>query len=366
MQMAKYKKRADGRYSTTIQNGYKDNGKPNLITVYAKTIRELEEKRDKIRREISYHSFVDEKVKFKDYAYQWFKTKKITVSYHTTRMYDIVLRNYTNSIDNIFLKDIQRIHIQQIINKYKDKPRTCQQIKVTLNQIFECAIDDALVMRNPCRKLILPKPSATSKRPLTATEYRLSEISDFSDREMAFIKMIKYCGLRKEETLALTKDCFNFIENTVTINYALIFINNRPIIKEPKSKAGYRTIPMVKECSSFMMYYVNNLQTNYLFTNLKDGKLITEQSFKKMWASIIKKMKVKAKELNVEEPSKLSPHIFRHNFATMLYYSGVSVKEAQYLLGHSSVQVTMDIYTHLDHDKLEVTTKLDKFISTLM
>lgn len=363
--MAKYKKRADGRYSTTVQNGYKPNGKPNLISIYAKTIRELEEKRDKTRREINFHSFVDEKVKFKDYAYQWFETKKINISHHTSRMYDIVLRNYTGSIDNKYLKDIQRPHIQQIINKYKDKPRTCQQIKITLNQIFECAIDDSLTIRNPCRKLILPKPTVPNKRALTASEHRLSDISDFNDREMAFIKMIKYCGLRKEEALALTRDSFNFIENTVTVNKALIFINNKPTFKEPKSKAGYRTIPMIKDCAAFMMYYVNSLSSNYLFTNILNGELITEQGFKKMWNSIIGKMKAKAEELKLDETIKLSPHIFRHNYATMLYYSGVTLKEAQYLLGHSSVQITMDIYTHLDHDRLEVTSKLDKFISTL-
>ena len=46
-------------------------------------------------------------------------------------------------------------------------------------------------------------------------------------------------------------------------------------------------------------------------------------------------------------PSKLTPHIFRHNYCTMLYYAGVDVKEAQRLMGHSSIKITLEIYTHL-------------------
>lgn len=51
--------------------------------------------------------------------------------------------------------------------------------------------------------------------------------------------------------------------------------------------------------------------------------------------------------------SDVTPHIFRHTYATNLYYGGVDIKTAQYLLGHSSIQVTMDIYTHLDNSGIK-------------
>lgn len=43
-----------------------------------------------------------------------------------------------------------------------------------------------------------------------------------------------------------------------------------------------------------------------------------------------------------------TPHIFRHTYATNLYYAGIDVKKCQYLLGHSSIEMTLKIYTHLD------------------
>jgi integrase len=58
----------------------------------------------------------------------------------------------------------------------------------------------------------------------------------------------------------------------------------------------------------------------------------------------------------------LTPHVFRHNFATVLYYAGVDIKEAQRLCGHSNVQLTLDIYTHLDQKKSASAAKINKYL----
>lgn len=46
--------------------------------------------------------------------------------------------------------------------------------------------------------------------------------------------------------------------------------------------------------------------------------------------------------------SGLTAHIFRHNYATMLYYSGISMKKAAQLMGHSDTKIIMEVYAHLD------------------
>jgi site-specific recombinase XerD len=51
--------------------------------------------------------------------------------------------------------------------------------------------------------------------------------------------------------------------------------------------------------------------------------------------------------------SDVTPHIFRHTYATRLFHNGVDIKTAQYLLGHSSIQVTLGIYTHLEKENIE-------------
>jgi len=77
-----------------------------------------------------------------------------------------------------------------------------------------------------------------------------------------------------------------------------------------------------------------------------------------MYAAIMSKLKNKAVELGEEVPENLTSHIFRHGYATDLYYAGVGLKDAQYLLGHSTASVTMDIYTHLDKRRTDARDKL--------
>lgn len=57
----------------------------------------------------------------------------------------------------------------------------------------------------------------------------------------------------------------------------------------------------------------------------------------------------------------LTPHIFRHNFATMLDKAGVPLKERQYLMGHASVVIIMDTYTHPDIDNMKAPILLNNY-----
>lgn len=59
----------------------------------------------------------------------------------------------------------------------------------------------------------------------------------------------------------------------------------------------------------------------------------------------------------------LTAHMFRHNYCTMLYYSGISLKKAVELMGHSDLKMIMEVYAHLDEKKEAVQEKLDKAIS---
>lgn len=362
LKRSKYTKRADGRYETKITVGKDFNtGKSIKIAVYGKTETELENNKALIKADyLQGRNIITKKITFSDYANKWLKIKKKHVSYKTWEMYESAIRLYTSDIKFSVMREITRFDIQQLIDKQIDKPRTCKKISVTLNQIFEAAILDDIIFKNPVKGTLLPEYKSKRKRPLTELEDIVSESSNFTDREKAYILLIKWCGLRKEEVLALEKDKFDFKNNTVLINQAVSFINNKPVIKETKSEAGIRVLPLVSSVLSFIKYYISNLPSNYLFTTIRSQELITEQSFKKMWGSIIQKMNEKAKELGYSEKiNGLTSHIFRHNFATVLFQAGVPIKEAQYLLGHSSINVTMDIYTHVDPNNLKATSILN-------
>lgn len=100
-----------------------------------------------------------------------------------------------------------------------------------------------------------------------------------------------------------------------------------------------------------------------------------------MWESILKKTyqtadRIREKELEREKLGSLcvaeqnlsiafTPHTFRHTYATNLYYAGIDIKKSQYYLGHSSLEMTLKIYTHLDNQRndTECVDKLNEFFS---
>ena len=366
--MAKYKKRKDGRYATSVALGYDDDGSPKKIVIYGKTQSELDMKKAEILTSLKNGTYIKNKnVILKDYADKWLKTKSIGLEHATIYMYESIIKNHVDEIGNFLLSEITKSDIQIIINSRKDKARTCQKIKITLNQIFNSAIDDGLLHKNPCKNIVLPKNTPKEKRVLNKYELELVNISDFTDREKCYINLLKNYGLRKEEALALNKKDFNFKSKTLKINKAVYFKNNRPYLKNTKSSAGNRNLPILSKDVEFLKNYFNIIQTDHIFSSLTNDDLITEQSFKRMFESIIKKMNSKAEELNYPIVENLTSHIFRHNFATTLYKANIGIKEAQYLMGHSNIKITMDIYTHLDQKETNKTTasKLESYFESL-
>lgn len=355
--MAKYKKRPDGRYRSSVTI----NGK--TVYVYGRTISEVDQKKIELLTENQMgKNIFSKEVMFERYARNWLEQKKPHIQNKTYKGYADILRLYTYDIDYIPIQDITKSTLQNMINKFYDKPRTCRMIKATLNQIFECACDDGLIYRNPIKNVILPKYEPNKKRPLTNTENLLTEVTEFTDRELAFILIMKWCGLRPEECLALTRHSFDLKNNSLEIKFALEFVNNKPQIKDTKTDKSKRNIPLIGPLRTFIPYYLSNLTQDYLFTCITTGELITESSYKKMWKSIKAKMNNKAKEMKLKDNAEsLTPYIFRHNYATLLNNLKVSDREIQYLMGHTSIQTANKWYIHLDPNELNATRLLEKY-----
>lgn len=163
-----------------------------------------------------------------------------------------------------------------------------------------------------------------------------------------------YTGLRRGEVLALTVEDINLSDRILTVNKSLYFEVNNANIKDPKSKSGYRQIPIPDRLIDELRIYILTLENNILFT-MNNGNYMTKSSFRKFWDSIIKAVKEKT-----DNPNEITftPHIFRHTYATNLYYAGIDIKTAQYFLGHSSLSMTLEIYTHLD--KQHINGEIDK------
>ena len=358
----KYKKRPDGRYCKQILVGYKDNGSRIMKTIYGKTIKEIEQKEIDVRNNINTgKNFAKENITFGDWRKTWLNTYKRTVSRNTFSMYEnSVYKHIIPSIGNINLSKLKPSHIQKAINNILDSgnTRTAQIYKMTVKQIIKQAVLEGYITKNVCDNLQAIKNTHNEKRTLTDFELKCIENTAYTDRERLFLDIMYYTGLRKGEVLALSVSDIDTAKHTINVSHSLDISKNTPLLKEPKSKAGYREIPVPDVLYIELMSYIKNRKSIRLFTT-QDGALITRSAFRRMWESIIKKTTATADRINlsntgnVNVKSKISftPHIFRHTYATNLYYAGIDIKSAQYLLGHSSLDMTLRIYTHLDSER---------------
>lgn len=134
--IAKYKKRADGRYQANISTGYDSFGKLIRKTVYAKSIRELDEKIFKLKQETATGIKTSDMTLY-DYSVSWFKTYKAMKSINTRTMYDnIIEKHIKNSIGYIPIGAVTKSDIQNMITERSGKRETCNKILLTLRQIL--------------------------------------------------------------------------------------------------------------------------------------------------------------------------------------------------------------------------------------
>lgn len=379
--MAKYKKRSDGRYYTKIQIGRDpETGKAIRKNIYGRTIAELESKKSELTYHLDKGTYADDEgLTLLQWSRKWLEIYKTNNAESTYNNYKNSIEKHIAEIGDIQLKDLKKSDIQVLINSRIGKRETQRMIKLTLNQILEAAIDDGLVYKNVCRNIEIPNDfikKKTEKRALTKTEEKaIKNNCNFTLKEKSFIFILYYCGLRRSEALALTKNDIDFKNNEIRITKSLYLADSNSYVKKPKTSSGIRILPMPTPLAECLKVYIKNLDNIYLFTSPKGG-LMTKISFRRFWKSIYEKINIACGGVNaIKETEKqkaticydairgLTPHIFRHNYATMLYYAGIDLKEAQRLLGHADIKTLLQVYTHADSEKGNTNEKIRQFIS---
>lgn len=371
--MAKYSKRKDGRFYTLINTGkFDDDGNPIRISVYGTSSRDLENKVSEIKTDLKRGTYADDRgTLFKDYADKWEKTY---VEGHleagTVQKYRGILKNHLGGIDNMRLMDIKKTDIQML---FKNKSVDIQHmIKITVHQVLDCAIEDGLLYKNVSDKIHPDsRQRSTSRRPLTEAEkeaIRKCKAEQFDINERVFIDTLFVSGLRTEEILALSRRQINISDSSITIDSAMTYKGGKQL---KGTKNGLiRTIPVPSWYMKELTEYLSDINSLFVFPGY-NGELISQSVYKRFWQNIYnkincamggtpdvyKKNKLISKGIHATD---ITPYFFRHNYATMLYYSGVQVKEAQYLLGHASIKITLEIYTHLMERESDTKAKLEQ------
>jgi len=341
-----------------ISLGRDKDGKLIRKSVRGKTKAEIEKKTFQVRQEWMEQSNnkPTNDITLVSFARHWLKTEKQHAAINTKAMYENVIEKHLAAeLSDLYFSEITQSDLQNIINLNFEKYETCNKIKLTLRQLYEAARDNEIETHKSVniKKLLMPKKEKNEKRALTKEEIAALTEAKLTDKQKAFVNLLYYSGIRREEALALDYKAVDLKNKTLKINQALVFDKNAPRIERTKNIYSNRVIHIPTALCAVLSDYGRG-KKGLMFT-MNNGEPMTQSSFTKFWMGI-------QKSLSEVTPSaqELTPHIFRHNYATMLYYSDISIKEAARIMGHSNTQMIMQIYAHLDAEKENTAEKIEK------
>lgn len=366
------KKRADGRYCKQILVGYRPDGQRKVKTIYGKTIKEVEKKERELRIEIDIGiSFDGECVTVGEWADEWLETFKTGIAHNTYQRYQGIIKKYIKPLmGELRLKDVRLNFVQHTINKLNKNlaPASVKKYKDTLHQMFEQAIRVGYVHINPINGVELPKHRQIDRCPLADSE--ILDICEFckTSSQGALIMTLLYTGIRRGELLALTKADVDIDKKIISINKAVEFINGTPNVKVPKTPKSIRIIPILNPLLPYLKEVTRGKKEEELLFCNAQGEPFNVSAIGRYYKRFLEEYNqyLSHKYEDRHEKAQFTMHQFRHTFCTMLYKAGVDVKTAQEILGHSSINVTLGIYTHIDEKVKDINTqKIDAYIQNL-
>lgn len=345
------------KYSKRITIGIAPDGSWIRKRFYGNSKTELDENIRKYKNEEEQYSS-PERITFGSYAQKWYKTYKCNKELSTQNMYMYTLRKFT-TIDSIPIRDVVQSDIQRIVNENSEHSRTCDNIVMTAKQIFNAALADGLVIRNPVINIAKPKKTKPQRRTLTESEKKAIRNADLEPEDRMYINCLYYFGLRPGECLALMQQDFDLKKKTLTVSRAVTFDVNTPVLKGTKTD-NVRILPIPDQLIPKLRKYMKGLDSMLLFS--RDGHPLSKQAHVRMWQRIKRRLNEAmggTDKLFVLDNS-MTEYIFRRTFATTLYYSGISLKKAAYLMGHADTTMILKVYAQLDDEKedLEAVKKM--------
>lgn len=273
------------------------------------------------------------------------------------RISDINYRKNTSAAYDRIVEYFQEYYIEEmtapILNKFirhlallKFGKKTVANHHSIINMIFKFAILNGQIDYNPMQDVPIPTNLSQKKRSLPSDKELETVNANYEG--FAFLPyFLLNTGLRMSEALALTYDDIDFEEKLITVNKHLLHDNNKPVIEaQTKTESSKRTVILLDRVANKL----SQIKKGLIFCN-EDGSPYTAKQLRCRWESYQK-----------EHNLTLTAHQLRHGYATMLFEAGIDEKDAQELMGHSDINTTRSIYTHIRNKrKAETAKKLNAY-----
>ena len=367
-------------YRTNVYLGIDQvTGKKAKTSVTGRTRKEVKQKAKHAQDDfISNGCTVTKVVPVKNYqelADLWLDSYQLTVKPQTFVATKQMLYNHLIPVfGSLRLAKLSVSYIQSFINDLSTQIVHYAVVHSINRRVLQYGVSLQLLPFNPARDIILPKQP---KRENTAIKFIASDDLKallLHMEKLAFKKYSYYLdfvlysvflatGCRFGEVVALEWSDIDLENGTVSIskNYNRFL----KLIGTPKSKAGVRTISIDKKTVNMLRLYKNRQRQLYLQSGARASSVVFATPTREYQNLATRQEALDRRCAEISIP-RFTFHAFRHTHASLLLNAGISYKELQYRLGHATLAMTMDIYSHLSADKeKEAVSYFEKAMNSL-
>lgn len=356
------------------------------ITIIDSDLVELRKKENELLHQIDRGQKISSKsskITLNEYFDNWLELyaksgRKITTITNYNSYYNTYIRE---TIGKKAIKQVTKADIQRIINAMAlegKKHSTFANLKSCLNVVFECAVDDDIILKNPAKNIQLPQTGSEKIKPVPEEHIKIfleyvRNSKRFSYSYPAFLVLFNV-GLRIGELSALTWDDIDFKTSEIRINKSLNRYRKKDYgftmaVGSPKSKTSVRTIIMNDTVKIALMRLkmqrgketpilprvddsgnVKGEVKDFVFLN-NSGNVWIEPVFRELIIRITEQYNKEAEAKGREKIEVWKPHQSRHSYTSLAYSVGADMKAVSHMLGHNSINTTMNVYAELTEEK---------------
>lgn len=278
------------------------------------------------------------------------KRKAFGVKATTIRGYNFCYERIKEYFTTEAARKVTTYDLDQFITYLIGKELSSKTIGNTISLIssaYNDAIKTGILEHNPCTNVTRPK---TTRK----------EITVFDDESVyAFMKALNeerldykvgyelalVCGLRRSEILGLKPEDIDFDAGTVTISRTRHDVDGDEVIQDTKTLSSYRTLAI----PTFLLDHIGQLTDLHESYDFQTSEYLIQNEF----GEALHPSSFSRRIINIEEANNLphlSLHGLRHTFASMLNHNHVDIARISKELGHSSINITLNTYTHVFGD----------------
>jgi integrase len=339
---------ADGRWVGRLSLGRDGNGKRKRLVVYGETKREVLDEIAKLQSKKAAGTLDDAaKMTVEAYLTTWLQdAAKPKLRSSTLESYEAIIRLHINAqVGKVLLSKLTPLHVRCILTKMADdnySPRRIQYVRTVLKRALSQAVKWGMLTRNVCDVVESPRVPKHEITPLN-DEQSVKFLRAVEKDPLRLLYVLAVAtGLRQGELLGLQWTDIDLKAGTLSVRRTMQFKRGEFWTEEPKTKKGRRLIELGGIAAEAI--HAHRAEA------LRAGRMGHQWVFCRDDGTPLNRFHIIAayeRLLRAAELPAIRFHDLRHTSATLLLQAGVHPKVVQERLGHSTIAVTMDTYSHV-------------------